>query len=79
MDESKYPQAGEQWWFEYHCWKSPESQHAELWRHTKQPITILHRILDVDEEDIGGPMYNVRFGDGFEHDVFYDELVRKIK
>ena len=59
-------------WFEYHCYEGEDSCDAELWHHTHQRVEILHEIKDVDREV--GRMYRVRFSDGFEHDVFADEL-----
>lgn len=60
-------------WFEYHCWESEQSSHAELWRHTHQRCTVLRRLLpsEADYE-----MYEVEFEDGFKAQVFADELLR---
>ena len=62
--------------FEYHCWESDESTDAELWHRTRQPVTVIRQLGpdEVDEEI--GRMYHVRFQDGFEGDVFEDELAR---
>lgn len=71
-----------QYFFEYHCWESENSQDAELWHHTKQVCTILKEVDgldDADKEALGGTMYHVQFDDGFEHDVFNDELLRKVE
>lgn len=60
--------------FEYRCWKSAASNDAELWHRTRQQVTVLRRLgLDEADEEVG-PMYRVRFQDGFEGDVFEDEL-----
>jgi hypothetical protein len=59
--------------FEYHCYEGEDSCDAELWHHTHQRVTVLRRLKDADPELI---MYRVVFQDGFEYDVFGDELVR---
>jgi len=62
--------------FEYHCYEGEDSSDAELWHHTHQPVNVLARVQDAGI--IGGGairMYRVRFADGYEHDVFDDELV----
>lgn len=61
-------------WFEYHCYEGEDSCDAELWHHTHQRVTVLNRIANVDECEVG-KMYRVRFADGFEYGVFSDELV----
>jgi len=61
--------AKKQKWFEYHCTESEDSEHAELWHHTHQKVTILSKLKDTEIS-----MYKVRFADGFEFDVFGDEL-----
>ena len=59
-------------YFEYHCWESEDSSDAELWHHTHQQVEVLQNItLDHDEFK----MYRVKFNDGFEYDVFEDELL----
>lgn len=62
-------------WFEYHCYEGEDSSDAELWHHTHQLVTILKRVTNIDETDVG-KMYRVRFDDGFEYDVCDDELVK---
>ena len=64
-------------WFEYHCYEGEDSSDAELWHHTHQQALILHKLTDTDKEI--GTMYRVRFDDGFEADVFGDELVKSPK
>jgi len=61
-------------WFEYHCYEGEDSSDAELWHHTHQQVTILNKITNIDEADVGR-MYRVRFNNGFEYDVCDDELV----
>jgi hypothetical protein len=64
-------------WFEYHCYEGEDSCDAELWHHTHQQVKIIKRLLpdEVDEADVGR-MYRVRFTDGFEYDIFDDELIK---
>lgn len=63
--------------FEYHCWQDEQSSDAELWRHTNQFCLVLSELdlPDGDKEALGGTMYHVRFDDGFESDVFEDEII----
>ena len=60
--------------FEYHCYEGEDSSDAELWHHTHQPVTVLAKV-GAGVEFGGIRMYRVRFSDGFEYDVFDDELV----
>lgn len=48
---------------------------VELAKRTGQSVTII-RLLTAAEADLDetGPMYRVRFEDGYEDDVFSDEL-----
>ncbi len=55
-------------WFEYHCYESDASADAVLWKRTHSRVTVLRAILD------DNLLYRVRFADGFEGDVFADEL-----
>lgn len=49
----------------------PTTSETELHKRTGEPVEVLHRI----EADVEvGPMYRVRFRDGFEADVFNEEL-----
>ena len=57
-------------WFEYHCYEGEDSCDAELWHHTHQRVEVLSRFVDIE-----CLTYRVRFADGFEYDVFADELV----
>lgn len=83
MRESEW-MPGERSWFEYHCNESVDSAHAEWWYRTRQPVTILGR---ADCEPCAWQstaaersawltprIYAVRWDDGFEGDVFEDEL-----
>lgn len=58
-------------WFEYHCWEDEKSADAETWHRTHQRVTVL-RMLPPEESDY--EMYRVQFADGYEADVFADEL-----
>jgi hypothetical protein len=60
-------------YFEYHCYEGEDSNDAELWHHTHQKVKVLHELTDIDEEV--GKIYRIRFPDGFEYDVFEDELL----
>ena len=83
-----YCEPGSKWYFEYHCWESPKSSDAELWYRSHTQVTVLHC---VNEDDFGGMtfderceaatqlVYRVRFPDGFEGDVFEDELLTSEK
>ncbi|GAH10911.1 unnamed protein product [marine sediment metagenome] len=64
-------------WFEYHCYEGEDSSDAELWHHTHQQVTILKQLEDVEPIGDGEPikLYRVKFNDGFEYDVFEDELM----
>ena len=61
--------------FTYRCWESEKSADAELWHRTGQRCTVLYELPPdkVDIEDVGR-MFRVQFSDGFEYDVFSDEL-----
>lgn len=61
--------------FEYHCWESKESADAKLWQHTHQRVQVLER---TQHGHIDGPtptMYRILFADGFQSEVWDDELV----
>lgn len=69
-------------WFEYHCLESPASRDAELWYHSHQKIKILSIITPgngdtpIERGENGEPRsYKVRFEDGFEYDIFEDEVM----
>jgi hypothetical protein len=64
---------GERYWFEYHCNESPSSAHAQWWYRSHRPVVILRQA----ETDPGEPLvFTVKFEDGFEGDVFEDELLK---
>ena len=60
--------------FEYHCYEGEDSSDAKLWHHTHQQVAVLKKLKppDVDPEL---SMYHIKFADGFEYDVFSDELL----
>lgn len=60
--------------FEYHCYEGEDSSDALLWHHTHQIVTVISKLKDTEL-----PMYHVRFADGFEGDIFGDELVANTK
>lgn len=72
---------GKEFWFEYHCWENEKSVDAEIWKHTHQKVTVLsiseysHENLEDRISDGNPRTYKVRFEDGFECDVFEDELL----
>jgi len=67
-------------WFEYHCYEGEDSCDAELWHHTHQQVIILHLLAQSKGDIVNhGKMYSVRFDDGFEYDVFEEELVASPK
>jgi hypothetical protein len=73
---------GKEFWFEYHCFESPKSCDAELWYRTHNKVLVLSIVElgcgDTKLERLleGCPrVYRVVFEDGFEYDVFEDELM----
>lgn len=62
-------------WFEYHCYEGEDSADAALWHHTHQRVDVLRRIQHGPPEGATPTMYRIRFADGFEEDVWDDELV----
>ena len=62
--------------FEYHCYEGEDSADAKLWHHTHQPCAVLRQLTNQEAEE--SIMYSVRFSDGFERDVFDDELVDSV-
>lgn len=79
----KDDKVGKEFWFEYHCLESDASCDDELWHHSHQKVKVLSIVemgcLDTfeDRQAEGCPrVYKVRFEDGFEYDVFEDELMK---
>ncbi len=69
---------GDRVFFEYRCFESEQSCHAELWHHTCQFATVARRLgpKEVDEAEVG-PMFTLRFADGFQFDTMSDEIYRR--
>ena len=55
---------GQQLYFEYHCWESPESSDAELWHRSHQRVTV----LDLAPNDSCWPAGGILATDGFEYE-----------
>jgi len=70
--------SGDKALFHYECFKSDESCDAKLWHHTNQLVTVVKKLSDIDEGDVGY-MYKVKFKDGLQYDVFEHELRKKRK
>lgn len=77
-------QPGETAWFEYHCNESPDSAHAEWWYRSQEQVTVLGEAdhdgwegsTFADRAEAAQPkVYKIRWADGFEGDVFEDELL----
>ena len=67
---------GQRAFFEYHCWESPLSADAHLWKRTRQWVTVIRR-LTRQEACNDFDMHAVRFDDGLVGHVFGDELLRR--
>ena len=80
MNIQKDNKVGKYFWFEYHCYESPESCDAEIWYRSHQKV----KVLSVSEWSFdnlqdrindGQPrVYLVEWEDGFQYDVYEDEL-----
>ena len=73
---------GKEFWFEYHCFESPSSCDAEVWYRSHSKINILGIVemgngeTPQERGEIGEPrVYKARFEDGFEYDVWEDEVM----
>lgn len=73
-------------WFEYHCYENHDSSDAVVWYRSHQAVTVLAETAGYGQRDIfptfdqrsseGEPVsYRVQFRDGFEYEVWEDELV----
>lgn len=78
-----FRESGTQLWFEYHCNESDDSAHAEWWYRSHQKVIVL-KCVNLEHGDLSFQerceaacqlVYTVRFQDGFEGDVFEDELL----
>ncbi len=73
---------GKEFWFEYHCFESPTSCDSEIWYRSHQKVKVLkvvHWSYDDKSERLedGNPrVYLVEWEDGFQYDVFEDELMQ---
>jgi len=86
LSETTDDVVGNKFWFEYHCFESPKSCDAELWYRTHNKVLVLSIVElgcgDTKLERLleGCPrVYRVVFEDGFEYDVFEDELMESKK
>ena len=73
---------GKVFWFEYHCFESPSSCDAEVWYRSHSKIEILGIVemgngeTPQERGENGEPrLYRARFEDGFEYDVWEDEVM----
>lgn len=71
-------------WFEYHCLESHQSSDAKAWYRSHQQVEVLGfakcdpaAFTTFNERGEAGHqlLYNVKFDDGLEYDVFEDELL----
>ena len=84
MNHENERKLGDTCWFEYHCNESHKSEHAQVWYRSHQKVVIL-KLQDCDGigifsqkerfEEAIQLIYQVRWSDGFIHDVFEDELL----
>jgi hypothetical protein len=82
LREDKYDdKVGRIFWFEYHCYESPESCDSEIWYRSHQKVKVIgvsEWSFDDYEDRMndGQPrVYLVEWKDGFQYDVFEDELL----
>lgn len=81
-------ESGERACFEYHCLESHDSSDAQAWYRSQQPVTVLGMAEEQEEfskdpsttfserMEEGMPrVYKARWDDGYEHDVWEDELL----
>lgn len=79
-------QPGDRAHFEYHCYEGHDSHDAQAWYRSHQPVTVVseneddgqRKMFSNHEEraEAGMPVsYHVRWGDGYEHTAFEDELL----
>ena len=70
--------------FEYHCYEGHDSNDAELWYHSHQEVQVgqccnpeyAEGTTWKERMEEGIPLvYSVKFQDGFQGDVFEDELL----
>jgi len=68
---------GDRVFFEYHCEQSNESCDAELWHHTRQWAVVVAVVMYPEVDLELSPMYVICFEDGYQHDVFNDEITAR--
>ena len=80
-EEDRYDdKVGKTFWFEYHCYESHESCDAELWYRSHQKVKVIgvsewsYDDKEWRQEDGNPRVYLVEWEDGFQYDVFEDEL-----
>lgn len=81
-ENQKYDdKVGKEFWFEYHCYESPDSCDAELWYRSHQKVKVIgvsewsHNDLQDRIEDATPRVYKIKFEDGYEGDAWEDEIV----
>ena len=80
-EEDRYDnKVGKEFWFEYHCYESPESCDAEIWYRSHQKVKVIgvsewsYDDKEWRQEDGNPRVYLVEWIDGYQYDVFEDEL-----
>ncbi len=81
-EEDRYDdKVGKTFWFEYHCYESPESCDVEIWYRSHQKVKVIgvsewsYDDKEWRQEDGNPRVYLVEWEDGFQYDVFEDELM----
>ena len=81
-EEDRYDdKVGKTFWFEYHCYESPESCDAEIWYRSHQKVKVIgvsewsYDDKEWRQEDGNPRVYLVEWSDGYQYDVFEDELM----
>jgi hypothetical protein len=81
-EEERYDdKVGRIFWFEYHCYESPNSCDAEIWYRSHQKVKVIgvsewsYDDKEWRQEDGNPRVYLVEWGDGYQYDVFEDELM----
>ena len=81
-EEDRYDnKVGKEFWFEYHCYESPESCDAEIWYRSHQKVKVIgvsewsYDDKEWRQEDGNPRVYLVEWIDGYQYDVFEDELM----
>ena len=83
VEERTDDKVGKEFWFEYHCFESPKSCDAEIWYRSHQKVKVLSvsewSYIDATKkerlEDGNPRVYLVEWKDGYQYDVFEDELM----